>query len=197
MASAIKSASREADKQPTDDVAKSQGWRDGLTRKQQRFVEEYLIDLNATQAAIRAGYSAKTAGQGGGQLLKNIQIAAAIDAALAENPGVTRTRIVDELAKIAFAQPRDFFEWGPDGVTLVDCSELTPDQTVAVAEIAERHSKYGKNISMKLSDKQAALEKLGRTLGMFTDRHEHVGKDGGPLVIELVKFTDAADKAPE
>jgi len=55
-----------------------------LTAKQERFVQEYLIDLNATQAAIRAGYSEKTAGSVGNENLKKPEIAKAIATALAK-----------------------------------------------------------------------------------------------------------------
>lgn len=58
-----------------------------LNPKQQRFVAEYLIDLNATQAAIRAGYSARTAEQGGAQLLRNIKVAGVVKDALAARAG--------------------------------------------------------------------------------------------------------------
>jgi phage terminase small subunit len=64
---------------------------------------------------------------------------------------------------------RDFFEWDQDGVRIKASTELTPDQTAVVVEVQETRSKgTGKNtIKIKLSDKQAALEKLGRHLGMF------------------------------
>lgn len=78
-----------------------------MTPKQQRFVEEYLVDLNATQAAIRAGYSAKTAGQIGEQNLKKLEIAAAIAEAKAQQAKrteITADRVLAELAKIGFAR---------------------------------------------------------------------------------------------
>ena len=76
-----------------------------LTEKQQRFVEEYLIDLNATQAAIRAGYSAKTADQQGSRMLANVKVQQAISVAMAERSkrtGINQDRVVLELARIAF-----------------------------------------------------------------------------------------------
>ncbi len=79
-----------------------------LTKKQKRFVEEYLIDLNATQAAIRAGYSPQTAYSIGDENLKKPEIKNAIDKALAERSrrtGVNADRIIEELAKIAFLNP--------------------------------------------------------------------------------------------
>jgi|EndMetStandDraft_5_1072996.scaffolds.fasta_scaffold07512_2 phage terminase small subunit len=78
-----------------------------LTRRQQKFIEEYLVDLNGTQAAIRAGYAESGAATEAYRLLRNAEIAAAIDATMAASPGVTRTRIIDELALIGFANMLD------------------------------------------------------------------------------------------
>ena len=75
----------------------------GLTPKQARFVAEYLIDLNATQAAIRAGYSDKNAEQSGSQLFRNIQVRAAIDAALAKRSGkleITAEKVLRDLEEL-------------------------------------------------------------------------------------------------
>lgn len=79
-----------------------------MTKKQKRFVEEYLIDLNATQAAIRAGYSPDTAGSIGGENLTKPEISNAIAKAMAERSkrtGVNADRVVIELAKIALVNP--------------------------------------------------------------------------------------------
>lgn len=78
--------------------------KDNLTVKQRMFVEEYLIDLNATQAAIRAGYSAKTADQQGSRMLANVKVQQAIAERMAERSkrtGVNQDRVVLELSKIA------------------------------------------------------------------------------------------------
>ena len=84
-----------------------------LTEKQKRFAEEYLIDLNATQAAIRAGYSAKTANEQGSRLLANVSIQKAISKAIAERSGrtkISQDRVVNELAKIAFLNIADLID---------------------------------------------------------------------------------------
>ena len=84
-----------------------------LTIKQQRFVDEYLIDLNATQAAIRAGYSAKTADQQGSRMLANVKVQQAVSKAMAERSkrtGVNQDRVVLELAKIAFVKMTDLVD---------------------------------------------------------------------------------------
>ena len=87
----------------------------GLSPKQAAFVAEYLIDLNATRAAIRAGYSERTAGWTGCRLLRNAAVREAVEreqARRAERTGITADRVLAELANIAFADPRDLMEWG-------------------------------------------------------------------------------------
>lgn len=84
-----------------------------LNERHQRFVDEYLVDLNATQAAIRAGYAEASAGQQGHELLKNPQIAEAIVAGrqkLQENSGVTAAKVLEEWWKIASADPNELIE---------------------------------------------------------------------------------------
>lgn len=84
----------------------------GLTPKQARFVEEYLVDLNATQAAIRAGYSARTAGQTSFELLKKPEIQILISEAQkkrSKRTEITQDRVLQELAKLGFGDIRDIF----------------------------------------------------------------------------------------
>ncbi|MCE5266730.1 MAG: terminase small subunit, partial [Planctomycetaceae bacterium] len=99
-----------------------------LTPKQARFVSEYLVDLNATQAAIRAGYSARTAADIGRQLLGKTPVAEAVAAqqkAREVRTGVTADRVVAELARVAFGNSRAVMRWSAGGVTLRESSELT------------------------------------------------------------------------
>jgi hypothetical protein len=108
-----------------------------LTPKQARFVQEYLIDLNAAQAAIRAGYSAKTARVIGHENLTRPEIAAAIEKAMAERAertGLTADWVVDELRKIAFANMADYMKPGPEGGVVLDFAGLTRDQTAALCQ---------------------------------------------------------------
>lgn len=153
-----------------------------LTAKQKRFIEEYLVDLNATQAAIRAGYSKKTAAAIGAENLEKPHIAAEIQRRMAERQKrteVTQDRVVKELARLAFANAADFVTVrkhdmvlgdgsvvAVDGAVVKDTSELTADQQAAIAGI-----KQGANgVELKLCDKLKALELLGRHMGMFTDK---------------------------
>lgn len=147
-----------------------------MTDRQQRFVEEYLIDLNATQAAIRAGFSAKTAEQLGYQLLQKPSVAEAVAAAKAERSrrvGLTADRVLEELAAIGFARLGDYVRWDGERVILEESGSV---DTRAVAEVGSQVSKYGVNLKIKMHDKVSTLKLLGQHIGMFADRLEHSGK---------------------
>ena len=157
-----------------------------LTPKQTRFIEEFLLDLNATAAAIRAGYSKRTAKQKAWKLRETPEIKAAITAAIearSERTEITADQVLEELAKIGFANSGDFFEWGPDGIKVKPQADLTSEQQAAVAEVSETKTKEGGTVKVKLHDKVGALDKIGRHLGMFTDNinlrlpHEDALKD--------------------
>ncbi len=165
-----------------------------LTPKQERFVAEYLIDLNATAAARRAGYSAKTAEQQGPRLLGNVAVAQAIgrrQAKIAEKLEVTQERVVAELAKLGFANMADYMRASPDGDPFLDFSALTRDQAAALTEVTVddfvdgrgEDARAVRRVKFKLADKRAALVDLGKHLGMFTDKVTLTGPDGGPLQV--------------
>ena len=164
-----------------------------LTPKQIRFVDEYMVDFNATQAAIRAGYKAKTAHVIGAENLRKPKIAEEIarrQKDLQKRTEISQDRVVKELARIAFADASDYacietymYE-NKDGtlsplqaVSPKDTGVLSDDQRAAIAGI-----KQGANgIEIKLHDKIKALELLGRHIGMFNDKLSLSGTDGGPL----------------
>ena len=155
-----------------------------LTDKQRRFVDEYLIDLNATQTAIRAGYSAKTAEQQGFQLLKKTSVSEAVTSRMKDREKrteITQDRVLQELAKIGFADIRKAVKWGADipvvnpetgevltanGVVLISSNEIDDDTAAAVSEI----SQTAQGIKIKMHDKKGALVDIGKHLGMFVDR---------------------------
>lgn len=158
-----------------------------LTEKQARFVAEYLVDMNATEAAKRAGYSEKTAYSIGFENLRKPEIQEAIQAAMAERAKrteITQDMVLRELAKVAFSNGTDFArvvstptpttivdEEGKvqqvlrsvQRVELVDTDHLSPDKRAAIASIKE--GKFG--IEVKSYDKVKALELLGQHLGLF------------------------------
>lgn len=177
-----------------------------LTAKQRRFVEEYLVDLNATQAAIRAGYSKKTARQIGEENLSKPDIAAAVreaQEARSARTEITQDMVLTELAKIGFADIRKIVRWGTTelrvaegdeddtmphhGLALIGSDEIDDETAAAIAEVSEGRE----GLKVKMHDKKGALVDIGRHLGMFKDKVEHSGPGGGPIpvmptTIELV-----------
>lgn len=144
-----------------------------MTPRQQRFVDEYLVDLNATQAAKRAGYSAHYASDRGCKLLQTPEVAEAIKKAQnarAVRTGVTADRVVKELAKVAFGDPRRLITWGPGGVVIQDSAKLTEAEAALVSEVWETGTGEGKTRRIKLYCKLTALTTLGRHLGLFNPR---------------------------
>lgn len=144
-----------------------------MTEKQKRFVEEYLIDLNATQAAIRAGFSVKTANEQGSRMLANVSIQTAISKAMAERSkrtGVNQDRVVLELAKIAFVNASDVIN--TEDATVKE--DADPDDTAAIQSVRVKifPTKDGDGIEreVKLEPKLKALELLGKHLGMWNDK---------------------------
>lgn len=143
-----------------------------LTEKQQRFVDEYLIDLNATQASIRAGYSAKTADVQGSRMLANCKVQQAISIAMAERSkrtGINQDRVVLELARIAFVKMTDIID--SDGKIKDDA---TDDDLACIESVKYKSSESDTGLSVerevKISPKLKALELLGKHLGMWNDK---------------------------
>lgn len=173
----------------------------GLTDKQRLFVAEYITDFNAAAAARRAGYSEKTARITAAKLLTKANIQEAIQGAIEERLkalDVTADRVLQELARIGFSDMRDYTEWGPAGVRLRQDCELTEGAARAVSEVSQTTTQGGGSIKFKLHDKKGALELLGKHLKLFTEKHEHTGKGGGPIeVIEVVGDYGEADEGEE
>lgn len=157
-----------------------------LTAKQRRFVREFLVDRNATQAAIRAGFSAKTAREQGHALRGKPEIQTLIreaEAQLAERTEITQEMIIRELALIGFANMQDYLRIGENGDPFLDFSKLTREQAAPIVEVTVEDFKDGRGedardvrrVKFKLADKKGALVDLGKHLGMFKERVEHSG----------------------
>lgn len=145
-----------------------------LTAKQQRFVDEYLIDLNATQAATRAGYSKKMVNEQGSRLLANVSVDAAIHQRMNERSGrveITQDMVLCELAKIGFSDIRKVVRWGETqvrmvpyhGLALIDTTGVDDETAAAIAEVSQGRD----GLKVELHDKKGALVDIGRHLGMF------------------------------
>ncbi|HYH39903.1 MAG TPA: terminase small subunit [Azospirillum sp.] len=157
-----------------------------MTDQKRRFVDAYLVDPNGTKAAIAAGYSPKTAAAQASRLLKDVDVAAAIERGrklLAVRSGITPEMVLAELAKLGFSDIRQIIQWranvqqmaeDPDTgepvlqvnneVVITDSAKLSPEAAAAIAEVSQ--SKDG-TLRVKMHDKLAALVKIGQHLGMF------------------------------
>lgn len=152
-----------------------------LTPKQQRFVEEYIIDLNATQAAIRAGYSERTAESAASRLLRNVKVATAVaeaKAARSARTQITQDRVLEELARIGFSDALRHYVMGDDG-RLCLADDAPEGASAAVSSVkrkvrtytdADGNEETTTEVDFKLWDKNTALANLGKHLGLFVDR---------------------------
>lgn len=191
-------------------------WENELDAKERRFVEEYLIDLDPRRAATAAGYSASVAGSKAYQWVSNSKIKPHVFDAIknamdqrSKRAEITADRVLSELAKIGFADIRKAIKWyghlvteedNPDGgdiaviktvvtnnVELVSSDQIDDDTAAAISEISQNSTG---GIKLKLHDKRAALVDIGKHLGMFTDKVELTGKDGGPVEHKDVSARD-------
>ncbi len=140
-----------------------------MTKKQKRFVEEYLIDLNGTQAAIRAGYSPKTANEQAARMLANVSIQTDIAKAMAERSkrtGINQDRILQELARIGFAKITDIID--PETAKIKE--NASADDLACIQSVKIKPNEWGTEREVKLYDKKSALVDLGKHLGLFKDK---------------------------
>lgn len=188
-----------------------------LDAREARFVDEYLIDLDPKRAAIAAGYSPSMAASKAYQWVSDGKakphVFEAVQKAMdrrSKRTEITADRVLSELAKIGFADLRKAVTWranvtgmveGEDGeqrlavtneIQIVDSDKLDDDTAAALSEISQ--TAQG-GLKIKLHDKRGALEAMGRHLGMFRDKVEHSGPDGGNLVINIVRH--GRDKSAE
>lgn len=195
---------------PTDEE-----WEDELDAKERRFVSEYLIDLDPRRAALAAGYSASMANSKAYQWVsdgkRKPRVYAAVQKAMKrreKRTEITADKVLKELAKIGFADIRKAVTWqssliteedNPDGgdiaiiktvvtnnVQLVASDNLDDETAAAIAEISQNANG---GLKIKLHDKRAALVDIGRHLGMFKDKVEVTGEDGGPVEFVIRDLT--------
>lgn len=167
--------------------------------KQRAFVREYLIDLNATQAAIRAGYSKKTANVIGPENLAKPCIQEEIQKAIKkreERTEISQDRVLKEYARLAFSDPRKFFD---DNDNLKHITDLDDDTAACLAgmDINTRFVK-SKDGNMepetikkiKMIDKTKALDSVARHLGMFSKDNEQRKGDVRIKIEHVQELTD-------
>lgn len=164
-----------------------------LTAKQQRFVEEYLVDLNASAAARRAGYSVRTADAIGRENLGKPTVAAAIAAlqqARSERTKIDADWVLRQLAAEKAADLADLFDDSGCLKPVAEWPEVWRRGPVIGVEAFEEYAGRGEDRvavgmvrKVKLADRTRHLELIGRhvDVGAFRDRVEHTGKGGGPM----------------
>ncbi len=177
------------------------GRREWMTPKQQRFVEEYLIDLNATQAAIRAGYSKKTARAVGSENLTKPDIRAAVaeaQQARSERTKIDADWVLKRLAGEATADLAELYDKNGGLKPIADWPLVWRQGLVAGLDVDEEFNKDGKKLGqvtkIKLSDRIKRVELIGKHVDVkaFAERHEHTGKAGGPVEISAMSTLEQA-----
>ena len=163
-----------------------------LTARQARFVAEYLKDLNATQAAIRSGYSRKTAQEQSSRLLSKPIVAQAVAEGKAkqlQSADISATRILEEMKRIALTDVRGFFDEHGNAKAIKD---LTAEQGSALAgfEVLIKNAKAGDGVTdtihkFKLWDKPRVLEMFCKHFGLLEERVQH----GGDITISWQEHT--------
>lgn len=161
---------------------------DRMTKKQKAFCEEYLIDLNATQAAIRAGYSVDSAKEIASENLTKPNIRTYIDTKLAERSkrtGINADRVIQELAKIALLNITDVVN--ADDATIK--GEAGREDTAAILSVKVKKIPTDSGTiverEVRMNDKIKALELLGKHLGMFKDKVELSGELGVQIIDDI------------
>lgn len=162
-----------------------------LTPKQQRFVEEYLIDLNATQAAIRAGYSEKTAAAIGAENLIKPNIQNAIQEAQAKRQEQTQIDAAYVLRRLVEIDQMDVLDIMDDKYCLKPIGEWPKiwRQYISNIETISMDDGEGWLKKIKWPDKVKNLELLGRhvSVGAFKDKVEHTGPNGGDINVTITR----------
>lgn len=156
----------------------------GLTDKQEMFCQEYLVDLNGTQAAIRAGYSEDSATPDASRLLTyaNVQSRlAALKAERVKRCQVSQDEVIQELRRCGFSDMRHFANWNDYSVTLKSSDTLTDDDAACIESLGQTVTKDGGSLSFKLHSKTKSLELLARHLGMLNDKFNIGGQKDNPL----------------
>lgn len=165
-----------------------------LSPKQKKFCQEYIVDLNATQAAIRAGYSQKTANEQGARLLANVSIkklVSELKEKRAKRTEITADMVIKELAKIGFSNIQDFIG-GSNSIS--DISTIDKEKAASVSSIETTTTIRGKgedqyaetSTKIKVWDKTKALEQLGRHLGIFEKDNEQNKPDSNTTFTEII-----------
>lgn len=161
-----------------------------LSQEEERFVRKYLVDLNATEAYAYVFTDCKrnTAATEGCKLLKKPNIQRAIKAGqkrLKERLEISAEKVLQEYAKIGFADMDEFADWANGSVDLVSSKELPKELTACVSEVSISPGEYGDTVKFKLHDKKGALDALAKHLELFPSKTTVIGDSARPVAISI------------
>ena len=154
------------------------------SKKHELFCQEYLVDLNATQAYIRAGYKANSAESNSSALMRNHKIFTRVNELLAARSvrvGISQDRVLRELARIAFLDPTQLANM--DNATI--SANASEDDRAAIASVKVKSGEDFTEREIKFADKLKALELMGKHLGMYTDKIDMRGNLSGDVKITI------------
>lgn len=167
-----------------------------LTKKQEQFCNEYLVDLNGAQAAIRAGYSKKTAHIIASQNLSKLNIASVIDKKLEERAEKTKINaewVLLELAKLYRANVFDYMKAGKDGKPYIDLTQVTREQMSVISEVFTETTQIDDKVfvgktKVKLVDKLKTLETIGKhvNIGAWKETQQQINNDNRVTEIKVL-----------
>lgn len=167
-----------------------------LTEKQRLFVEHYIANGGDACKAYVSSRDSKMTGNAltvvASKYTRLPAVKAALDAIQAkamatvvDRYAITKERVLDEMARIAFANITDIASFNPDGVSIKPSEDLTPEAISSISEVTEiKYKDAGSVVKVKQYDKQKALVDLGKHLGMFTEKHEHKHVAAAKFIIE-------------
>jgi phage terminase small subunit len=172
-----------------------------LSAKQRLFAEEYLVDFNATQAAKRAGYSERRANRTGHRLVHLPEVEAYIRARI-EAVAMTADEVLIRLAQQARGEATAYLYQGvvedeETGQKLLPMLDLEGMRKDGRLHLVKKVSEYKGRTEIEFYDAQSALQLIGKHLGMFRDKVEHSGADGGPIDMRDVSEKDDGTLTPE
>lgn len=170
------------------------------TERQRRFAEEYLIDLNGTQAAIRAGYSPKTANEQAVRLLANVSVRKLIDegrAKQAERAGLSAERVLQEAMRLAFFDIRKLVDADgkPIPISQLDADTAAAIQGLDVASVGNMDVGIGQVLKYKIADKNSAIERLFKHLGLF-EKDNKQSNPGDAMTQFLAELSARGSRLP-
>lgn len=169
-----------------------------LSEQERRFADQYMIDLNATQAAIRAGYSPDSAHVTGSRVLNRARVQEYLEKRKADRRKrleVSQDRVVKEYAVIAFANLASLIDLNTMSLSILDWENLDPIEKAAVQEVSVYPTENGDRVKIKLYDKLKALSKLADHLGIADRGFRLKGADGGPLRVSEMTDREIIEEA--